>query len=278
MRIARGIVVSLVLLAAWATNASASVDSAGGYKFASKQFTLKANKTERLSVACPAGTHVYGGGQSNPSGYDEVAQLQEYPIDGKDRDKKPDDGFEVLVQNRTSNSIQSTVWATCGKPKASYRTKKTKIFAGSFTNEIDATCKSGTGDLVGGGVGGPKGIVHDDGGPLDPSSGHDYYYAYMHNSSQETLNAEVYSICAHVHTTLLQGSEDTAPALEQTELTFQCPANTVALDGGLYSSGGVTVNTSLRSTMNPRNWIIFADNTQTTSRQVGVLVACGEHP
>jgi hypothetical protein len=277
MRMPRGALIALIATGIASAPAQASVDSVGGYKFVNKEFELEGGKTKRLKAMCPDGTHVYGGGQFNPGDFGEFVQAQSYPVDGRDKNRKPDDGFEVLAKNLTGAPIMTTVQATCGKPKATYKAKRKKISGAGSSNEVDSRCPDNKpGKLVGGGVSGPKKLLHNDGGPT--SNGTDaYYYAYMTNNSQQEITAKVWAICAKVKTTYIEDGAQ-APAQTQTPLSTACPVQTVALDGGMGSTGGVDLNGSLFNVQDPRQWFVFGDNKTAGLRTISVNVVCAEHP
>jgi hypothetical protein len=277
MGTARGALIALIAMGIAAAPAQASVSTAGGYKFVNKEYELEGGKTKRLKAMCPDGTHVYGGGQFNPGDFGEFVQAQSYPVDGRDQDRKPDDGFAVLAKNLTGAPIMTTVQATCGKPRATYKAKREEITGSGFSQEVDAFCpKNKPGRLVGGGVSGPKKLLHNDGGPT--SNGTDaYYYAYMSNDGQKAVTAKVWAICAKFKTTYIEDGAP-APAQTQTPLSIACPAQTVALDGGMGSTGGIDLNGSLFNVQNPSQWFVFGDNKTAGSRTISVNVVCAEHP
>ena len=67
----------------------------------------------RAKMKCPAGTHVTGGGGFLSGNSLEARQLATKPIDLKDKDKAPDDGWHVRAANSEGAMKTLTVHAIC---------------------------------------------------------------------------------------------------------------------------------------------------------------------
>ncbi len=271
-----GAVVALIAAGAAAAPAHGSIGTAHGYKYPAKSFQISPGKVKTFKVMCPDGLHVYGGGQNNSGSFNKIAQLQGFPIDGKDRDKKPDDGYAVILANRTTDPMSLTVTASCGKPKANYPYVKSTMFPNGASQEVDADCtKVNNTSLVGGGVQGPRGVVQEDGGP-DGVGNNPHYYAYMENTSGKKKTAKVYAICAKIDT---QYTSNSAQIFGMTEAfaTAECPAGTAVLDGGMGSTGGVSLNASFHDGAYD-SWTVLGDNLTNSQRMIVSFATCGKHP
>ncbi len=93
------------------------------------------DKLGGATVKCPAGHPVVGGGYDESGFFDEEAYLSmSAPVDGKDADKVPDDGWRFEVNNDEDvdgKVVKGTVTAICDKRRPSsayhYRTDQKNV-------------------------------------------------------------------------------------------------------------------------------------------------------
>ena len=81
----------------------------------SKRITIPTMKTKAAKASCPADMHVTGGGAKFAGAAGEGKLLSSYPVDGKDADKIPDDGWKVQGNNVSAVSQDLTAYAICMK-------------------------------------------------------------------------------------------------------------------------------------------------------------------
>ncbi len=75
--------------------------------------SVPAGGIKAVTAKCPAHSHVTGGGAEFVATAGDGKQLASYPVDGRDRDKVPDDGWRVEGRNLTATSISLDAWAIC---------------------------------------------------------------------------------------------------------------------------------------------------------------------
>jgi hypothetical protein len=69
--------------------------------------------TAKATARCPKSRHVTGGGALISGQILEAYVLASYPIDGKDKDKAPDDGWRARAVNTDGSSKTLTAHAAC---------------------------------------------------------------------------------------------------------------------------------------------------------------------
>ena len=82
-------------------------------KRAAKQTTVPAAKTKAVKATCPADSHVTGGGTRFRGDPEGAKLLASYPVDGKDADHVPDDGWKAQGHNDTAGPLQLKAYAIC---------------------------------------------------------------------------------------------------------------------------------------------------------------------
>src|SRR4051794_21038768 len=95
--LAIAVMAALFVLSAMASTAGAEVTHAGGIAYVEKSYPHEDHGHGRFHANCPNGTHVLGGGAKIFTSFGGASTQHSYPIDGKDADKKPDDGWEVAA-------------------------------------------------------------------------------------------------------------------------------------------------------------------------------------
>lgn len=221
-----------------ASPALGAVHKHGGYSYVSKSLKLGKKSLHRYQLACPKGTHVYGGGISAKAAFGKLRQRQSYPIDTKDADKAPDDAWGVLVKNG-GKRLKARMYATCGPIKPTFDVVHVSLFPNSYSQEVDTHCQSPS-TVLGGGVRGSKGIEFEDGGPYDSS----LWYAYSHNASSHDAGFTQYAICGKANVVY---PENGGPLSPMSSVAFRapCPAGFSIISGGSSSPGSVVTTTSV---------------------------------
>jgi hypothetical protein len=120
------------------------------HRLATRQ--VAAGRQGVLSVSCPAGTKVTGGGAGITGDHRaEVASSE--PNDGRDADKKPNDGWFGVTNNGTDTSQHMTVTAVCSK-LGKYKVIRTHQVSLPDNSQVAATARCPVGSRVtGGGLG-----------------------------------------------------------------------------------------------------------------------------
>ncbi len=72
-----------------------------------------------MSVKCPPGRHVYGGGGGVPVSPGSNRLVSSFPIDSDARNKTPDDGWRISV-DADNPVVTLLVTAACGKTMPTY--------------------------------------------------------------------------------------------------------------------------------------------------------------
>lgn len=114
---------------------------------------LKAGAIGKSVVAkCPKGTRVIGGGAQVLDDSGASRLVGSHPFDGRDADRKPDDGWRAVATNLTPVGTHLNVWAVCDEAKGfayRYVKSKAKLPAGQMT--VIASCAA-TESVAGGGA------------------------------------------------------------------------------------------------------------------------------
>jgi hypothetical protein len=82
-------------------------------KRAAERTTVPAAKTKAVKAACPSKSRVTGGGARFSGDPGDAKLLASYPVDGKDPDSIPDDGWKAQGHNDTAGPLQLKAYAIC---------------------------------------------------------------------------------------------------------------------------------------------------------------------
>ena len=107
-------------------------------------------------AACPKPTKVLGGGEEASTGYGTIDLRQTYPADLGDGNSTPEDGWSVVVFNRSGAKAPISVVAACGKTKVGYVQQKVHLIGSSTAQEHDISCPAGQYAVSGGVKGEPS--------------------------------------------------------------------------------------------------------------------------
>jgi hypothetical protein len=110
-----------------------------------------------VKARCKRGESVSGGGAFVSTPIEEAFVNSSYPIDDKDKGRKPDDGWKTRVQNRAGLGKSVTTYAICSERSFAYQRGEDTVPAGTGIGFVP-TCK-GKKHLVSGGgkIGGSAG-------------------------------------------------------------------------------------------------------------------------
>jgi hypothetical protein len=186
-------------------------------------------------------------------------------------------GWRADVNNASGADTTFDVYAVCAKAPRYYQVVESSPIANPAFGEANATaaCPVGT-KVLGGGAYSESGDTAVDINTTIPQS--NAWRVDMNNGSAFSTAYEVYAVCAHKPGGYIvqTGSQVAAPAGQQTLANVTCPAPTVPLGGGVYSSSSstlVNVNTTIPST--PINgWETYVNNASPSAATITASVIC----
>jgi hypothetical protein len=192
------------------------------------------------SAACPAGTHVVGGG-ATPSSGGTVAELwlnRSRPFDGPDSDTRPDDGWAARGYNRFGTTKAFSAFAICFAGGVRYATAQATAPAGTGMS-ASAQCP-GTTHVSGGGAtlnGSADAGYLNALNPIDSSDPgtlpDDGWRARGFNRTGLQKRLDVYATC-----TTFNPQYTSLEVTGGDSLIFDaCPAGSHAMEGGVSPSG-----------------------------------------
>lgn len=196
-------------------------------------------------VMCPRRTQVVGGGIASSSINAPV--MASFPIDGRDRGRRPDDGWQGLVNNPTTSATTMRIYAVCASSgRYQYvRSAPADAPSGEQTT-VRADCDEET-QVVGGGVV-PSGVhaTIDLGStfPFDdqteagdvPDNG---WFGAVNNDSGATQTVRAFAICAATGTyTYEQPPSANVPDTGFSGVQALCPNTSHVMSGGVSLGGG----------------------------------------
>jgi hypothetical protein len=251
-----------------AGTAAASVTHSGGIAYVEKTHPDQPNGDERFHVNCPNGTHVLGGGARSFASFGGASIQHSYPIDQKDADKKPDDGWEVALFTGQPD-VDWTVFATCTKRRVTYVTRSFKADPMGLTNRI-VSCP-GDQNIVGGGERASFKITQNSAFPI-PSA----WAIFEDSFESKKVPFNGYAICAHFKTDINSDSI-TVPSGQSGGLTEGCDLNRFVAAGGT-SNGGSHGSASVQFSY-PENsaWASATNNFSGGPMSVSVQAVCVKH-
>ncbi|MFI6538640.1 hypothetical protein ACIBHY_39740 [Nonomuraea sp. NPDC050547] len=254
---------------------SAEARSADGPVFVqSSPVRVPAGGTAEAIATCPAGTQVFGGGESNPvSG--TVVLTRSIPWRGT---------WETTVRNNGTSEAYVTGYAVCGSGLTAYR----QVFGSAVSvtpnggqESASVDCPAGM-RILGGGqwISGPLNVSVDASLPGSDSVGDDWFIR-VRNHNTEIIGIQPIAICGSGPTIQIVsgGSAVVAPG-EYKPATATCPAGTTLLGGGgggvWYDTyQGVALTDSYRS--GEGSWTVYAraHPTSTGPRGITSRAICG---
>lgn len=205
---------------------------------------LPAGDLGSARAPCPARTHVWGGGQFVFSGFGDAVLNASTPYDGKDLDKKPDDGWRSTVRNFNA-SDELTVYAVCSHKTPHYFGRAISVGPGRAAETARVNCRRGQ-LVTGGGV--QLHVNYADSGWLDSSAPFDDDDGNLRADDgwrttggveERKVNMTTRAICAdrqriRARYTTGKGS---APPMSFGQASAECPGETHVSGGGVVTSG-----------------------------------------
>jgi hypothetical protein len=264
-----GIAAVLVLVGAAASPASASVTTAGGYKYVSRAFQFGDDYYGDLEAKCPQGTHVLGGGESNDAPASQLIAHDSAPLDTGDQGNTTDDGWRVGLDSKGHYTV--TVSAICGTRQVSYVRDHFSADPNG-TTERALACPDGTSPMSGGTTGPQKTRETE----TFPGSGSWAVSVVSTASADNTVKD--YAVCAHF----------SATATGHTKMLGGMSGGTINVDcssAGRYTVGGGTSTVggpggfairSLRPRDSHDGWRVAGFNSSTGDISVSSIAICAK--
>src|SRR4051794_35903444 len=134
-----------------------TLKTTASYSYNRKSVSVGDGKQVTLTVPCPNGLPVVGGGVASSGGYSERMGVHSSgPYDGSDANTAQDDGWRASVANVTTSGFPrgATAYAICDKsrPQSAYSyVKKTASVAENQQLRTDVLCAAAS-HVVGGGL------------------------------------------------------------------------------------------------------------------------------
>jgi hypothetical protein len=160
---------------------------------------VEPNERRTVRSRCPDGFQVTGGGLEAPNPIPSASG----PYDGKDRDKKPDDGWKATAVNSSAQPADLVTWASCRKAGSwdlEYRKGEFPVGGGGSVSTT-SLCPNGVVTGGGGAIRGPSGLVRihetfpaDDGSDADETPA-DGWTTSLRNGDMGTAEGVAYAIC-----------------------------------------------------------------------------------
>jgi hypothetical protein len=213
-------VLALIGVALSASSASAAVQYV--------EASTSDGSVQSLKVACPAGTHVTGGGEATFNGYKGLRLRGSYPYDGGDPDSLPDDGWKLSYRNIGGVSVE--VDAACAAELPHY-------VAVPFTIAETSRGTKGAGCgyrqvYSGGALGGTLVSVLPKDGSDSDSNPDDSFQAAIDNPRSSPAQATVFAICGTANPDYVTVTGTAPRKTESDELQADCPGGESVLGGG----------------------------------------------
>lgn len=226
---------------------------------------VPAGGTAEAIATCPAGTSVFGGGESNPVP-GTVVLTRSTPWRGT---------WQTTVRNHGSSDTTFTGYAVCGSGLTEYReVYGTAVSVAPNGGQAQAYIHCPVGMwMLGGGqwISGPLNVSVDGSAPFRESGGHaDYWVINVRNDNAEVIGIQPVAICGSGLTTqLVRGDGVFIDPGQYKPVTSTCPAGTTLLGGGGGGwhdprEPGMTITDSYRSAQN--SWTVYASSHPANSR------------
>jgi hypothetical protein len=252
-----------------AASPSALAGAPRGYHIVNSGFLTAANGSQTQGfVTCPTGTVPFGGG----------AEVTSFSTAANINTSIPtSNGWRADVNNASGSDTTFEVYAVCAKAPRYYQVVESSPIANPAFGEATATaaCPVGT-KVLGGGAYSESGDTAVNLNTTIPQG--NAWRVDMNNGSAFSTAYEVYAVCAHKPGgyTVLSGNSVAAAAGQQSSAHVSCPAPTVPLGGGIYSSSDstlVNVNTSTPNT-SINGWDAYESNGSPSDASITPWVIC----
>jgi hypothetical protein len=289
---ARGVVAILLLSigAAFVPVDHVSAKGLLGEVYVSKSMRVPNHERRTLTVACPKGRPVLSGGTYVTGSDISLEVASNGPVDGPDRNRKPDDAWLGSISNDSGESQKMIVTAQCGRRSdrahLEYVRFSRDLFPGG-ESKTGQTCSPGF-SLVGGGLvasGNTRNAPLLGSWPFDTDldgTRDDAWLHWIRNGSSKKIRLSYTSICADF-AGAFTSAQATGNIAAQTQgpLTVTCPSvDQVAFGGGGWPEDTTVNLATLR--MNPTSnesidgWTMWMNNTGFATKGIDVATVCFE--
>ena len=248
-RTVRFILLAVAISLALPAVAAATADTAGRLTYITRDAPAPAGVQAARRAKCPAGTRVTGGGAytSGETTADEVATSA--PFDGRDHNRRPEDGWVGEVNTAPGSGETMTVMAICA-PFAKLRyIRETAVVRPHRGRTAVAPCPAGTLPLGGGAytTGSSTAIALRQTFPWErPGSvqGWDGWIATANNLTSRRRSVTAYGICKRItgeaNYNQIGSFSDVSPLLRSDRDTFSgCSPELHASGGGAFIDAGL---------------------------------------
>lgn len=193
--------------------------------------SVPVNATGTVTVQCPAGTHVLGGGQYVLAANQDAIVHSSAPFDGADAGTIPDDGWRSRVDSINGSHNTVTEYAICSTEQPAYRARTVTLNSPAQPH-LRSPCPAGDSALGGGVDISPKYlsayVTVSVPGPGASWDGH--AVAGLANAVNQKVTD--WAICAPANAAYRSVSGVVAPN-SFGEASASCPAGTRAVGGGV---------------------------------------------
>jgi hypothetical protein len=267
--LAVGVLAGVVLIAgagvgqAGATAAetnSAAIPS--GYTIVhSSQVTVASGVQGAVSVQCPSGTVVLGGGASTSSRNLAVNLGGSHPLTNGT-------GWGAAVNNGSGATIRASAWAVCAaKPSGYMIVSKSASDPAASENGATANCPSGSKALGGGGVTSPSTTsvsLNSSYALIIVGTSAAGWTLSVNNASSVTGTLQVFAVCGKISGYHIQKTSLRIPAGADAKQTAFCPSG-VVLGGGVFAFSNfspldVNINATLPGPASSASWVTQENN------------------
>jgi hypothetical protein len=221
------------------------------------------------TAACPAGTKLVGGGAVISS--TSLSENLNSSIPSSDGLT-----WRVYVNNSSATNGTFRVYAVCVKSVGKYAVVTGTGLSNPAGAQTSATvtCPKNTFPLGGGGFSSSGSTLVNLNSSIPLSSG---WRVDVNNASTGTNTATAYAVCGKKKTGYAQvsGTASTVNPSSQGSASVTCPAGTLVLSGGSFSSAGSTL-VNLNSTLptSTATWQSYESNGSTSSSSVTAYAVC----
>jgi hypothetical protein len=188
-----------------------------------------------IDVRCGPGTHATGGGFGG--GMAGAAASVLVPLDGGDRDRRPDDGWRARLAGGETETVAA--YLTCTGGNAAYAHSAVLRLPAGGAAKGTAKCPPGTHVIGGGALAAPR-VEIDSSYPIDgDDSGQrpdDGWRVRVESGAGALTKFHVEAVCQHPQPAYATASEELAPGIGSAVFT-PCPPSRHLLSAGAELSG-----------------------------------------
>jgi hypothetical protein len=247
----------------------------GGLRYVQEGHRLAPGSAKTFKAACPKRAHVLGGGHYNSGGYGDVIGAHSYPYDGRDRGRKPDDGWAAQLRG-FGVSHPVSVFAVCAKLLPEYPKTEVTIDPGGGEVIRKVTCPTPALSVTGAGSRGPASVREVAGAPFDP----DIWEQGLANHGTRPSEVTLWAVCSSLTPTYVYGNALAQPH-QQTFVQAQCPPDASHVTGGGLASNSLNQGNNAIAALQPFSigapfdgWRSWMDNYDDAATQISAVAIC----